>query len=52
MELEKMELHQKMMLQMKRDFGNIYFEMFGNCILEGMPIEVAIWHCWNNLMCK
>jgi hypothetical protein len=29
----------------------VYFELFGTLILEGMDIRTAIWHCWNKLEC-
>ena len=29
----------------------VYFELFGTLILEGMDIKTAIWECWNKLKC-
>jgi hypothetical protein len=36
---------------MSENHGIIYYEMFGALIYEGMDINTAIWHCWNNLEC-
>lgn len=29
----------------------VYFELFGTLILNGMDIRTAIWNCWNKLEC-
>lgn len=38
-----------MMSIMKENHGDIYFEMLGALVADGMDIQTAIYECWNKL---
>ena len=38
-----------MMSIMEQKHGDIYFEMLGNLVANGMDIQTAIYECWNKL---
>ena len=41
------------MKTLANEFGQEYFELFGDAILiKGMDIETAVYCCWNELKCK
>lgn len=46
-----LEEENRIMKIMAEKHKEIYFEMFGSLILNGMDIRTAIWECWNNLEC-
>lgn len=47
-----LEIENAIMKKLAEKHGDVYFEMFGGLILNGMDIRTAIWECWNKLECK
>lgn len=41
-----------MISKMRDKHDVVYFDLLGQCIMQGMDVETAIYYCWNKLMTR